>query len=233
MFIGHFAPALMAAGNRRAPSLPILFVAAQFVDWVFFGLLVTGTERMRLVPGISAMNPMDLYDMPYTHSLLGSAVWALTFGAVLFAWRRDLATAAIGAAVVLSHWGLDLLVHVPDLTLYGRPPRLGLGLWNHPLLAMPLELGITAAALVVFARATGASRARVWGLAGLLFALQAVNWYGPQPDAVDLTLTLLGWFGYALATAAARWATAAGRGASVAPTSAQTIASAPPPTAGN
>lgn len=208
MFIGHFAPALVAATNRRAPSLPVLFLAAQFVDWVFFGLLLTGAERMRLAPGTSVMNPMDLYHLPYTHSLVGAAAWAAAFGGALYAWRRDAMTAWIGAAVVLSHWPLDLIVHVPDLTLLGAPPKLGFGLWNHPMVAMPLELGLTAAALVAYARGTRARAARVLALGGLLAALQAVNWFAPPPVVVDATLSLLAWFGYAVATLGARWAAA-------------------------
>jgi hypothetical protein len=98
---------------------------------------------MRIVPGITAMNPMDLHHMPYTHSLLGAALWAAAFGLLVgFGTRRR--EAAIGAAiVVLSHWFLDLIVHIPDLTLFGAPPKLGLGLWNHPLAEMPLEILLT------------------------------------------------------------------------------------------
>ena len=82
MFIGHFAPALIAATHKDAPRLPVLFVGAQLVDWAFFAFLLTGTEKMRFQQGISAMNPMDLYHMPYTHSLLGAAIWALGFAAL-------------------------------------------------------------------------------------------------------------------------------------------------------
>ena len=80
MFIGHFAPALAAATHKDAPSLPVLFIGAQLVDWAFFGLLLTGTEKMRVSPGISVMNPMDLYHMPITHSLLGSAAFGAWLG---------------------------------------------------------------------------------------------------------------------------------------------------------
>mgnify|MGYP003863924819 CR=1 FL=1 len=34
---------------------------------------------------------------------------------------------------------------MPDLTIAGSPPKLGLGLWNHPAIEMPLEIGITIA----------------------------------------------------------------------------------------
>ena len=72
MFIGHWAPALAVAARKPAPTVATLFVAAQLVDWAFFGFLLVGVEHMRVSPGISAMNPMDLYHVPYTHSLLGS-----------------------------------------------------------------------------------------------------------------------------------------------------------------
>ena len=153
MFIGHFAPALVAAARPKAAGLGTLFVAAQLVDIGFAALLFPGLEAMRIVPGITAMNPMDLYHMPYTHSLLGALLWATGFGALVGVATKRRA-AAIGAAlVVLSHWFVDLLVHIPDLTLYGAPPKLGLGLWNHPMIAMPLEILFIGAALAhVFAK---------------------------------------------------------------------------------
>ena len=57
MFIGHFAPALLAAAvTPQRPRLGMYFIAAQLVDWVFFALLLLGAENMRVVPGITAMN---------------------------------------------------------------------------------------------------------------------------------------------------------------------------------
>ncbi|PKP99571.1 MAG: hypothetical protein CVT74_07645 [Alphaproteobacteria bacterium HGW-Alphaproteobacteria-13] len=169
MFIGHFAPALIAAARPQAAGLGTLFVAAQLVDIGFAALLVPGIEAMRITPGIAAMNPMDLYHMPYTHSLLGTAVWAALFGLLVqLATKRK--AAAVGAAlVVLSHWFIDLIVHVPDLTLYGAPPKIGLGLWNHPAVAMPLEIALIAAAFLIYARRTRADGGdrRLWVLAGL------------------------------------------------------------------
>lgn len=206
MFIGHWAPALAAAAaSDRAPRLGTLFVAAQLVDWAFFGLLLAGVEHMRFSPGISVMNPMDLYHMPYTHSLLGSAVFALLFGCGLWVLLRDRTAALLGAAVVLSHWFLDLLVHVPDLTLAGSPPKLGLGLWNHPAVEMPLELAITFGALAWYARARRPALLRVLMLGGVLLLLQAVNWFGPVEPEVTAGTSLLAFFAYGLATLAAWW----------------------------
>ena len=205
MFIGHWAPALAVAARRPAPGVGMLFVAAQLVDWAFFGLLITGVERMRFSPGISAMNPMDLYHMPFTHSLLGSAAFAAAFAALVWALTKDRAAALLAGAVVLSHWFLDLLVHVPDLTLAGSPPKLGLGLWNHPMIEMPLELAITFGALWLYARARRPAALRVWALASVLALLQAINWFGPVEPEVTLGTSLLAFFAYGLATLAAWW----------------------------
>jgi hypothetical protein len=206
MFIGHWAPALAVAARPRAPGLVTLFVAAQLVDWAFFGLLLLGVEHMRFSPGISVMNPMDLYHMPYTHSLLGSAAFAGLFGGVIWLASKDRVAALIGSAVVLSHWLLDLLVHVPDLTLAGSPPKLGLGLWNYPGIEMPLELAITFGALSLYARARKPSVARILLLGGVLLLLQAVNWFGPVEPEVSAATSLLAMFAYGLATLAAWWA---------------------------
>ena len=205
MFIGHWAPALAAAAHPRAPKLGTLFVAAQLVDWGFSALLLTGAERMRVVPGITAMNPMDLYHMPYTHSLVGSAAWALGFAALVWVARRDSLAAGIAGAVVLSHWLLDLIVHRPDLTLTGSPPKLGLGLWNHPMIEMPLELGLTFGALAFYLSRTRGPALPGIVLGAVLLALQLVNWFGPVASEVTPGTSYLAFFAFSLATLAAWW----------------------------
>jgi hypothetical protein len=206
MFIGHWSAAFVAAAaHKRAPRLGTLFVAAQLVDWGFFALATVGVEKMRVVPGATAMNPLDLYHMPYTHSLFATALWALGFALLLLAWRRDLLTAAIGGAVVLSHWFLDLLVHRPDLTLAGGEPRLGLGLWNYPSIAIPLELLITVAAFVLYLRRTKGPVAPPLILISLLFAMQSLNWFGPPPETAGPALYLTALAAFALATWVAHW----------------------------
>jgi len=206
MFIGHWAPALAAAAaSKKAPPLAVLFIGAQLIDWAFFAFLLLGVEQMRFSPGISVMNPMDLYHMPYTHSLLGAAAFA---GAVWLARSlvlRDKVGALIGAGVVLSHWFLDLLVHVPDLTLAGSPPKLGLGLWNYPWIEMPLELAITFGALWWYWKARNPAPGRALVLGGVLLLLQAVNWFGPVESEVTAGTSVLAFVAFGLATLAAWW----------------------------
>lgn len=213
MFIGHYAPALVAAAHPRAPRLGALFVAAQLVDLAFFGLALIGVERFRLVPGFTATNAFDLYHMPYTHSLFGALAFAGAWAAASRLGGTGWATAWIGAAVVASHWFADWLVHVPDLTIIGIGPRHGLGLWNRPQLEMPLELGLVATALVFYA-----SRTRAIGRGGTLSLLllattlvtaQLVHWLTPQPteliDPAPASASLLALAAFVVLAGLAWW----------------------------
>jgi membrane-bound metal-dependent hydrolase YbcI (DUF457 family) len=207
MFIGHFAPAMVAATHPKAPGLGTLFVAGQLLDFGFFGLAIAGIENFRITPGITQMVPLDLYDMPYTHSLLGSAIWAAAFALLIWLFTRNRTGALIGGAVVLSHWFLDLLVHAPDLTLAGSPPKMGFALWNYPMIEMPLELAITFGALAFFVAHTRpiapSSKVALVLLVVLLAAFQAVNWFAPEPEAVTKGMMITALIAFSVASVAA------------------------------
>jgi hypothetical protein len=186
MFVGHYSAAFVA--KRAAPEAPLwlLLVAVQAVDVAWSLLVLGGVERVRLDP-LLASNPLDLEHMPYTHSLLVTPLWAVLGFVLARRWLRTPAAAAAVAAAVASHWFLDLLVHRPDLPLVYGPPKLGLGLWDRPLLAFALEIGLLVAAAAwclarrppVFAR-----RGRVVGLVTALVATQAVMLVAPLPGSV-------------------------------------------------
>ena len=206
MFIGHFAPAFAArAVTDEAPRLGTLFIAAQLVDWAFFTFGMLGIEHLRLVPGITAMNNLDLYHMPLSHSLAGTAGFAAAFALWIF-WRTRNGVAATWAAlVVASHWFLDLLVHRPDLTLAGGEEKYGFGLWNIAAIEVPLELGITGLAFWWYVRRTKGPLipALVLGLALLVF--QLIDWLSPKATEVTLMTYLLPLFAYAVLTLLAAW----------------------------
>jgi hypothetical protein len=121
MFIGH-APALVL--HRARPSVPlwVLFVAAQAVDVIWGGFVLTGVEHARMVPGFTSSNSLDLYDMPYSHGLLATLVWSAGLALLWRAFRppqRRGGEALIVGLAVASHFVLDLVVHVPDLPVVG------------------------------------------------------------------------------------------------------------------
>ena len=205
MFIGHWAPALAVAAKRQRPGLGTLFIAAQLVDWAFFGFVLLGVEKMRLNPAISAVSPLDLYFMPYTHSLVGALAFGIATTVIVWSILRDRTAGLLAGAVVVSHWLLDLLVHVPDLTIAGSPPKLGLGLWNYPAIEMPLELAITFGALWLYVRARRPQLGRALLLGALLLGLQLFNWFGPVASEVTPGTSYLALLADGLVTLAAWW----------------------------
>ncbi|HXC51216.1 MAG TPA: hypothetical protein VN634_10060 [Candidatus Limnocylindrales bacterium] len=206
MFAGHYTSAFVA--KRAAPRAPLwlLLLAAQFVDVLWVLAILAGVEHARLDHSLLS-NPLDLYDMPWTHSLAGSVVWS----AVAFAGARrwlGLATreAAAVAAVTLSHWFLDLVVHRPDLTIAGGTTKLGLALWNHPVAAWLLEvvLVVGSVQLVMTSLAGAKARTRCFRLGIVLVVLQTATTFGPIPQSVTaMVMSTLAV--YVLVTLAGRW----------------------------
>ena len=205
MFIGHYAPALAARAMRKPPSLLVCFVAVQLVDIGFFSLAYFGIEKWRPDPAIVGIMPVDLYYMPFTHSLIGSAVWALVAGAVAVAMApkgRKAIAGAIVSALVFSHWLLDLVVHRHDLGLLDdEPSKLGFGLWDFPMIEMPLEIGLVLAGFFLYLSSTRAlgpwGRKSPWIALAVLLAMQYVNWFIAPPHSAA-AFSALGLLAYAV-----------------------------------
>jgi hypothetical protein len=187
MFIGHFGLGFGAKRVAPAVSLGTLFIACQFADLLWPTLVLLGHERVEVVPGATAMTPLNFISYPYSHSLLALCVWGALFGAAYLVIRRGRIPAALAiAALVVSHWVLDYVTHAPDmpLTLNGSA-RLGLGLWNSTAGTLVVEGVVFAIGLALYLRATTA-RDRVgvyafWSLAAFLVIVYLVSTFGPPP----------------------------------------------------
>src|SRR5918996_2353885 len=129
MFVGHYGVSFAAKKLEPGISLWVLFVAVQWLDVVWAPLVLLGIERVRIVPGITASNPLDLYYMPYTHSLVAAVLWSVGAMVLCKPLRgvRSWSIAAWIGAAVFSHWVLDWVVHRPDLPLYDNVMKVGLG----------------------------------------------------------------------------------------------------------
>ena len=205
MFVGHYGPSFAAKALKRPIPLWVLFLAVQLLDvcWSIFVLL--GVEKVRIVPGFTATNPLDLYYMPYTHSLDGAILWAIAagFGYRVLRKADGWSAAVIVGAAVLSHWVLDLVVHRPDLPLYDNSLKVGFGLWNHPIAAFALEIAFLFGGMYLYWAATEAiSRVGRYGTAifGLvMIAIQAFVFFGPPPasDHAAAITALASYFGFA------------------------------------
>jgi hypothetical protein len=153
MFIGHYGASFVAKKLAPKLSLGAYFVAAQLLDVFFSIFLVLGIEKIRFVPGFTETNDYVLTFMPYTHSLVGSLVWGLASGLVVFWIVREARAAIAFGAVVFSHFVFDIPVHTPDLPIFGNDSlKIGLGLWRHWYEATALELLVLGVGLAIYWR---------------------------------------------------------------------------------
>lgn len=189
MFLGHFGLGFGAKTAAPRVSLGTLFIAAQFADLLWPALVLAGIERVEVLPGATAVTPLDFVSYPYSHSLLALVAWGSLFGIVYVTAARSRIAAGVALALlVVSHWALDALTHRPDmqLTITG-PERVGLGLWNSVPGTIAVELLIFLGGLEIYRRSTVA-RDRIGSVAltslvVFLLVVYASVVFGPPPPS--------------------------------------------------
>jgi hypothetical protein len=144
MIAGHYG---LAAGVKAwAPRLPLwaLMLSTFLLDVVFIFLNIAGIEYLAPVdPARANSYGGVLIHAYYTHSLIGALLIAAVAGWIASRrWGQQ--SGLVIAAVVFSHWILDLVVHRPDLPILpgnaGNLPLLGFGLWQIPPISALAEL---------------------------------------------------------------------------------------------
>jgi len=207
MFIGHYGVSFAAKRFTPRTSLGVLFFAVQLLDVLFAIFVVTGIEKMRIVPGFTEYNAYDLYFMPYTHSLIGSLAWSAVAGVVAWALGARQGAAWIAAAV-FSHFLLDVPMHTPDMPLLGNDSmKIGFGLWHHRNLSLLAELVTLGVGVWIWRGApmlTPWPRRRMVAFVGVLVALTLATPFFPPPrDGVQFAVQALGL--YVMLAALAAW----------------------------
>lgn len=163
MFAGHFGLAagvtatrsagVGAAGSAATRSrVPLwaLLLATQFLDVIFVFLYLANVEGGTG----SGYGGLTIHAW-YTHSLVGAVALALIAGGLAW-WRWGRTGGLTIAAVVFSHWLLDLVVHRPDLPILpdnaGNLPLLGFGLWRTPWASALAEAALVVAGVLLYRR---------------------------------------------------------------------------------
>jgi hypothetical protein len=215
MFLGHYGVALALKRAEPKLSLGTLFVAVQLADLLWGVFLLAGWERVRIDPGFTAVTPLQFLEYPISHSLVGMVCWALIGAAIYYSWptrdtSRHWQAAALVGFAILSHFLLDVVVHAPDLPVWGQDsPKLGLGLWNNPTATILLELVTLAAGVAVYAgfpsRRHPVRPGRLAGLLLILVAIYLVGFFRPPPPSVT-AIAVADIIGLLLLAAFAAWA---------------------------
>jgi hypothetical protein len=164
MFVGHYSIAFAARSDRNKIPLWVLFIAVQFLDYIWATLVLLGIEKLRVIKGFTAGSMLDSYFHPYSHSLIAAIAWSCIAGLAykIFCSRHPFDSAQgrlchytkyaalIVGLAVFSHWVLDLVAHPRDLAIYDNTWKVGFGLWDHRDPEFALEIALLAVGIFLY-----------------------------------------------------------------------------------
>jgi len=207
MFVGHYSVAFACRTERNKIPLWVLFVAVQFLDYIWATLVLLGIEKLRVIKGFTAGSMLDSYFHPYSHSLITAVIWSVV---AAFVYRtacsrhgrlyNKSAPLIIGLAV-FSHWILDLVAHPRDLPIYDNAAKVGFGLWNYRDPEFALEIALLAGGIATYLTRNAMPAIRkgaviAFGLA--LVIVQIGDTYVPRTPLTDKATVTGVWVFYTL-----------------------------------
>jgi hypothetical protein len=210
MFVGHYSVAFAAKSERNRIPLWVLFIAVQFLDYIWATLVLLGIEKLRVIKGFTAGSMLDSYYHPYSHSLITSLMWSVAAAVVyhLFCSRHPFDSAQgrlshysksapliIGLAV-FSHWILDLVAHPRDLPIYDNAAKVGFGLWDYRDPEFALEIALVAGGIIIYLARNVMPTIRkkaVVGFGIVLLVVQIGDRYVPRTPLTDKATAMGVW----------------------------------------
>jgi hypothetical protein len=207
MFVGHYSVAFAAKSEKNKIPLWVLFIAVQFLDYIWATLVLLRIEKLRVIKGFTAGSMVDSYFHPYSHSLIAAIAWSCIGGLAykIFCSRRGCSyrknAAFIVGAAVFSHWILDLIAHPPDLAIYDNTWKVGFGLWNYRDPEFVLEIVLLGVGIMLYLTRNAMPAIRkgaviAFGVA--LVVIQVGDTYAPRNPLTDKATAMGVWFFYTL-----------------------------------
>jgi hypothetical protein len=207
MFVGHYSVAFAAKTEGNRIPLWVLFIAVQFLDYVWATLVVRGVEKLHVIRGFTAGSMLDSYYHPYSHSLVAALFWS-TIAALLYktfcsrhgCLYRKYAALLVGLAV-FSHWILDFIAHPRDLPIYDNRWKVGLRMWNYRGPEFALEIALLAGGIIIYLARNVMPAIRkkaviAFGIA--LVVVQIGDTYVPRTPLTDKATAMGVWIFYTL-----------------------------------
>ena len=207
MFVGHYSVAFAAKSERNRIPLWVLFIAVQFLDYIWATLVLLGIEKLRVIKGFTAGSMLDSYFHPYSHSLIAAIAWSVLAALVykpLCRWLGYAYTksaALIMGVAVFSHWILDFIAHPRDLAIYDNKWKVGLGLWNYRDPEFALEIALLAVGIILYLTRNVMPTSRKVAAVGFgvgLTIIQIGDTYVPRQALTDKATTMGVWIFYTL-----------------------------------
>jgi hypothetical protein len=178
MGVGHVAVAIGAAKAAPRVNAGWLVFAALLADFLLGIFAYLGLEHAT-VPADFASKHYFLFTFPYSHGLLPLVLWGVLLG-LLISWPHASTRGRVFmviAALVVSHFVLDALVHVAGLPLAGEnSPKIGLGLYRNLPLELALETVMTLVGAAVFWKVASRSAVSRYGVILVTLIVLALSW---------------------------------------------------------
>jgi hypothetical protein len=204
MFVGHYSVAFAAKTERNKIPLWVLFIAVQFLDYIWATLVLLGVEKLRVIKGFTAGSMLDSYYHPYSHSLIAAIAWsgvaALVYKTILREKASKSAAVIVGLAV-FSHWVLDFIAHPRDLPIYDNTLKVGLGMWNYRDPDFALGIALVAGGILLYLGRNVMPAIRkkvVVGFGIVLLVVQIGDTYVPRNALSDKATAMGIWIFYTL-----------------------------------
>jgi hypothetical protein len=205
MFVGHYSVAFATKTERNRIPLWVLFVAVQFLDYIWATLVLLGIEKLRVIKGFTAGSMLDSYYHPYSHSLIAALIWS---GIAAFVYKRvcsrhgrhhsNSAALLVGLAV-FSHWILDFIAHPRDLAIYDNKWKVGLGFWNYRDPEFALEIALLVGGIILYLwrnAMPGIRKAAIVAFGIALVVVQIGDTYVPRTPLTDKATAMGVWIFY-------------------------------------
>jgi hypothetical protein len=207
MFVGHYSVAFAVRTEQNKVPLWVLFVAVQFLDYIWASLVLLGIEKLRVIKGFTAGSMLDSYFHPYSHSLIAAVLWsgvaALCYKPLCrwLGYGYTKSAALVVGVAVFSHWILDLIAHPRDLPIYDNTAKVGFGLWNYRDPEFALEIALLGLGIALYLARNVMPAIRkgaviAFGIA--LVVIQIGDTYVPRTALSDKATTLGVWIFYTL-----------------------------------
>ena len=207
MFVGHYSVAFAARSEKNKIPLWVLFVAVQFLDYIWATLVLLGIEKLRVTKGFTAGSMLDSYFHPYSHSLIAAILWscaaALAYKVIC---SRHGCHCSKGAALVVglavfSHWILDLVAHPRDLAIYDNAWKVGFGMWRYRNPEFALEIALLAIGIILYLARNvmpAIRKTAVVAFGVALVVIQIGDTYVPRNPLTDKQTVMGVWIFYTL-----------------------------------
>ena len=204
MFVGHYSVAFATKSDQNRIPLWVLFVAVQFLDYIWATLVLLGIEKLRVIKGFTAGSMLDSYYHPYSHSLVAALIWS-ALAALVYKkfWQAKASNCAalLVALAVFSHWILDFIAHPRDLAIYDNTWKVGLGFWNYRSPEFALEVALLAGGIALYLARNAMSAApkkAVISFGIALVIVQIGDTFVPRTPLSDRATAMGVWIFYTL-----------------------------------